>query len=157
MGWDSKRGQVLERVVDRLKAITIAGGYHYTVKPGSVVTDPTNLFNVAETELPFTVVEPSNRGDRDYHPANQLEEWFRVLLTTRLSAPGTDPHRKVQAGENWLMDLERTLTVDITLGGLLFDLRLMAPDAAAVGLGTNHTVIVLQEVECHFHRTYGAP
>lgn len=156
MSWDSKRGQILTAIADRLRTMTVAGGYHWTVKAEGVKTDPENILTVPETELPVFLVEFA-RGQREFNAANQLESFVTVLITARAAASGLDPVRKVQLGENLLADIEKALTVDITLGGLLFDLRVQEPDPTFAGFGNVNTVIVLQEVECHWHRTYGAP
>lgn len=157
MSWDSKRGRIVEAVVNRLKAMTVAGGYHWDIKATSVYSDPVNLLNVPEPELPALSVEPSAGSRYEFHPANQMEDYFVLLITGRVTANGLAVERKHQAAENLLMDLEKTLTVDITLGGLLFDLRLRSPEPPLAEMGNGNNVIVLQELECHHHRTYGAP
>lgn len=156
MSWDTRDGQVLNALAAKLRAMTIAGGYHYDVKPTSVVTELVNILTVPETELPFFMVEPTPGGMRDWHPANELEVIFPVLITARVMANGTASDRKFQAGLNLLGDLERALTQDITLGGLLFDLRVQ-PAEPLVGLGNDNQVLVMPEVLCHYHRTYGVP
>jgi hypothetical protein len=156
VSWDSKRGAVLAAIVAKLQAMTLVGGYHFDVKAGSVVTDLTNIITVSETELPFFMAE-FGKGSREFDSAREIQEWFPVLITARAIANGLDVHRKTQLSEYLVMDIEKALTTDITLGGKLFDLRIQAPDAPMMGLGNNNNVIVLVDVQCHLFRTYGAP
>jgi hypothetical protein len=102
-------------------------------------------------------VELSTGGNRDFHAANQLEIVTRFVITGRVDSPGTDPLRKVMAGENLLGDLERVIEADLTLGGKVFDLRMLEPDGPLVGLGADNRCVVLAEIEAHWHREYGLP
>jgi len=156
MPWDTHDGQILAAIAAKLRTMTVAGGYHYDVKATSVVTELVNILTIPETELPFFMVEPTPGGIRDWQPANQIEVILPVLITGRVMANGTASDRKFQAGLNLLGDVERALTQDITLGGLLFDLRVQ-PAEPLVGLGNDNQVVVMPEVLCHCHRTYGVP
>src|SRR4051812_14763498 len=142
MAWDTLRGRVIAALVARLQTMTVLNGYHWDTKATSVVTDVANIVTVPDTELPFHLLEPAKPSQRQYDQANQLQEWMALVITTRLSAPGTDVHRKTQAGENMIGGLEKALTADITLGGLLFDLRIGPPDPPMMGLGNNNNVVV---------------
>ncbi len=156
MSWDTKRGQILDALMTRVKAMSIATGYHYDVQDSSVQCEPVNILLIPGTALPFFLVELSP-GNREYQNANQVEIFNRFVVTYRVDVAGTDPQRKVQAGENLLGDLERTFQVDITLGGLVFDLRMEEPDGPMVGLGSDTKVVGLVELVAHHHREYGLP
>ncbi len=157
MAFDTKRGQVLSAIVARLQTMTVAGGYHWTIKATSVKVDPENLLLVPETELPVLLVETMPNDEREFQPANELEDTFGVLITGRVTANGLTVDRKTQAGENLCGDLEKVLCVDITLGGLLFDLRVVKADPMMAGFGNNNNVIVMVELSCHQYRQHGAP
>ncbi|HVL65724.1 MAG TPA: hypothetical protein VM364_00550 [Vicinamibacterales bacterium] len=156
MIFDTKRGKALKAIADRLRAMTVATGYHWDVRPGSVYTDPVNLLAISGTEAPLFLVELSENS-REFLPANELEDEFDVLITGLVEAPGTAPDRKVIAGENLIGDVERTLCVDVTLGGQLFDLRVVHADPPLAGMGTQSKVVVLVTVRCSQHRQHGAP
>ena len=154
--FDTLRGQTLEAIADRLKAMTVAGGYHWTVKATSVHLDPINLLALPETELPAFLVETSDNV-REFMPANCLEDEFDVLITGVVHANGTEVDRKTKAGENFIGDIEKTLCIDITLGGLLFDLRVVKADPVLAGIGTQNKVVVMVIVRCSQHREHGLP
>lgn len=154
--FDTLRGQSIEAIATRLKAIAVASGHHWTVRATSVYVDPVNLLTVPETEYPAFLVETSD-DSRDFHPANCLEEEFDVLITGIVAANGTEVDRKTKAGENLIGDIEKTLCVDITLGGLLFDLRVVKADPTLAGIGTQNKVVVMVTVRCNQHREHGLP
>lgn len=154
--FDTLRGQAIEALAARLKAMTTAGGYHWTVKAASVKLDPENLLALPETEYPAFLVEASDNV-RDFLPANCLDDEFDVLVTGIVAANGVAVDRKTKAGENLIGDIERTLCVDITLGGLLFDLRVVKADPVLAGIGTQNKVVVMVVVRCSQHREHGLP
>ena len=156
MAFDYLRGKVLAALIARFQAMTIAGAYHYDVKATSVVSDPVNILTIPESELPFFLVEPSP-SSREFWAGMRLKVEAHFLVTARVMANGLDPLRKVQAGENLLGDLETAIGVDITLGGLVRDVRLQEPDGPMVGMGTNNNVFVLADLAAIYTRTYGAP
>lgn len=152
----SRRGLVLANIVATLQTMSIVGGYAWTVKPESVQTDPRNVMAVAEDECPFFMVEPSPEGPRTFEPASQLRDGFRVLVTAVLFAEGGQATRKTATGETMARDLERLLTRDLSRGGYATDTRVLTPELL-VALGADNRVVVVQEVECAIHRTYGEP
>lgn len=156
MAFDSVRGKVLAALLARFQAMTIAGGYHYDIPAGSVVSDPVNLLTVPEAVLPFTLVEVSP-GQRTYQPANLVMVDAEFLITGRVMAHGTDPTRKAQAGENLLADYEKAIASEFTLGGLVIDARVSEPQPPMVGMGTNDNVFVLATVKTRYIRPYAVP
>ena len=156
----SRRGQVLDNVVETLRGMRLTGGYHWTVRSESVDTDPRNVMGIAAEECPFFIVEGSPEGRRDFEPASQLRDAFRVMITAVLFAEGTAPHRKAAAGETMAGDLERLLTRDLSRGGYATDTRVLSPEimvALGGGGGEANRVVVVQEIECAIHRTHGEP
>lgn len=157
MAIDTKRGQIWEALVARLKTMTVAGGYHWNVLPTSVVATPENILLIPVNALPFFVVELSAGNSREYHAANQIEPIVRFVITARMDATGNDPMRKPTIGEHLVGDIEKVLEADITLGGLVHDLRMVEPDGPLMGGGADQRVLTLVELEAHFHREYGMP
>lgn len=154
---NSKRGQVLEDLCDAVRSIAVADGYHYTFRETSVQTDPVNPLSIDRGRRPFCLVEPSPTGQREFEPANALKEFFRILLTVVLDAEEDGgPNRKTAAAETMLADLEQAVTQDIERGGVCSDTRVLVPEII-VSLGSDDTVVVMQEIECRIHRDHGAP
>jgi hypothetical protein len=156
MAFDTQRGLILAALMTRVRAIQVASGYHFTVAADSVTCDPVNVITVPEPLLPFVLVEISP-SQRQFQPANLVKIETHVLLTGRLMANGISPTRKTEAGEAFLADIEKSLTVDITLGGLVIDTRMQEPDGPMVGLGANNNVFVVVDVMTKHIRRYGAP
>lgn len=153
----SKRLQILERLQTVLQGATDAAVYNYPVRHASAVTlDVTvNLTTVNNVDLPFTVIEPTPEGTKTYHPGEHLVEIFRVNLHRRYDADAGDQATKATVWEHLAADLERALTADVTLSGLVYDTRLLTPQPF-VGVGSN-VVILVQPIEMRVHRGYGTP
>lgn len=157
---NTRRGLVLDNVVATLKGLTVVAGYHWTVKPESVETDPRNIMGIPAGDCPYFIVEGSPEGRRDFEPANQLRDALRILITGVFFAEGEAPHRKTAALETMAGDLERLLTRDIYRGGFATDTRVFTPEywpALGGGAGENNRVVIVQEIECAIHREYGEP
>lgn len=154
-----KRLQILQAIQTRLQAITGAG-YHYPVTVATNVTiDPTvNVLTaaVAPSDQPLYIVEPTPEGTRQFWPAMQLVNGFRGTITARKDVTDSDdPAAKATIWENLAADIETTMAVDVTLGGLVYDIRLLEP-APFIGVGSP-IVVLVQPWEARLHRTYGAP
>jgi hypothetical protein len=162
---DTQYGKVLAALVARVRAIAVSTGYHVTVKPESVVSDPANPFNVNDADCPWFLVEPNKGGRREWHPAYEVEDHFPVLITGRLLATGTDPFRKMALALNAYGDLEKALTrdpatqlTDVTLGGLAIDVRVQPLEPPPIpGFGDDQNVFILLDVDVHYTRQYGTP
>lgn len=155
----STRLQVLQAIQTRLQAISGAS-YHYPVTVAANVTiDPTvNVLTagIAPGDLPLYVVEPTPEGTRQFWPAMQLVNGFRGTITARKDVTDSDdPAAKATIWENLAADIEVALSADVTLGGLVYDIRLLEP-APFIGVGSP-IVVLVQPWEARLHRTYGAP
>jgi hypothetical protein len=154
---DSRRLAVLKAIKAVLEGISGAG-YNYPVAAAQhVSTDPTNLLVAAAPgNSPLYVVEPDPNGRRDFHPAMQVVEFVRGTITGRRDVGDVlDPNARAAAWEGMAADVEKALAADVTLGGLLYDLRLMPPQPF-VGVGSP-IVMVVVPFEARLHRTYGEP
>lgn len=162
---DTQYGKVIAAVVARVQAISVARGYHFSVKPESVLSDPENPFNWNEPDLPKFLVEPNVGGSRQWHPAYEVEDHFMVLVTGRLVTTGRDPFRKMALALNAYGDLEKSLTrdpatglTDVSLGGLAIDVRCQPLEPPPIpGFGDDQNVFVLMNVDIHYVRQYGTP
>jgi len=154
---DSQRLAIRKSVQAALQAMSVAGGYHWDVKPSSVVRDPVSLLTVAATETPFFVLGETEPMNRTFFPAMEMEDAILLRLYARVDAPGLEANRKDDAFENLIADIEKALTVDITRGQNAIDTRLHQPEASATGLPNQNMVLVMQPIEIRTHRQYGQP
>ena len=149
---------MLKAIQAALRAISGAS-YNYPVAaPASVSLDPTmNMLTATGVDLPLYVVEPDPNGRRDFHPAMQVVDFFRGTITARMDAveSAVNPLARAIVWEGLASDIEKALAVDVTLGGLVYDIRLLTPQPlVAVG---SEIVVLVQPFEARLHRTYGAP
>lgn len=143
-------------VATALRAMSIATGYGWDVKANSVVLDADNIFDKADTRLPFFIVEPSDDGNRTFEPAMQLDDDFVAVITARVDAKGDDPNRRNTIGLQLAADIEKALTVDIERNGLATDTRLRKPQIFT-SMSGEQAVIVVQRISMKINRTYGVP
>lgn len=155
---DSTRLQILKAIQALLQGMTGAA-YHYPTTVADMVTiDPTvnALTHTAVPDQPLYIVEPTPEGTRTFWPAMQLVNEFRGTITVRKDISDVvDPLARATVWENLAADIEVALSADVTLGGLVYDVRLLEP-APFVGVGSP-VVILVQPWEARLHRTYGAP
>ena len=156
---DPLRQQVLEAIQTKLRAIVAGALYFNTVKSTSVVLEGNaNLMTMPHTEDPYFIVEPTPEGSRFYMPAMRMKNNFQVSITARNHAPGgTGLSRKMETWEQLLADIEVALTRDITLGGLVIDVRLLEPTPGYDLNQQSPMVMVVQPLICTLIRTYGSP
>jgi hypothetical protein len=145
-----------------LQDISVDAGYHFTVKPSSVSTDPQEILLVPDTELPFfLLVFPDLGGGRRFSPASQIRDQITGMVIARVDVvdPQT-PDAKLRAAGDLQADLERALIGPNDdrgqLGGLVVDTRLGLAQPL-YGLGADPIVIVRQPFTVTRHRTYGRP
>jgi hypothetical protein len=152
----SQRKLITEAIVTALRAITGAE-YHYPVLNAACVdADPTvNLLTVNGADLPRYVVECTPDGEREFFPAMQLRDFVQFNVHVRKDAASAEAHARMETWENLGADIEKALTVDVTLGGLVYDVRVAQP-RPFVGVGSA-IVIVVNPVRVSLHRTYGEP
>ena len=132
---DSTRLRILKNVQGVVQAISVAGGYNYTVPDASVVLDPTvNILTVQGADLPFVIVEATPDGSVKYYPSEQKLEVLRLNLIARVDVDTSNPLARAEAWEKLAADFEKALVVDHTRGGNAVDTRLGVP-APFVGAG----------------------
>lgn len=152
------RLRILEALQTRLRGIDGQGNYYFAFKSGSVVLEPTaNILTLPPTECPGAVIEPTPEGSRFFMPAFRMRNQFQVSITAFADAPGgTSTSRRAETWEKLIADLERAITTDITLGGLVIDMRLQEP-TPGFDLGASPRVVVVQPLVCNVIRAYGEP
>ena len=153
---NSRRLSILLALQTALRAI-LGASYHYPVTdPDNVSLDVTmNLMTVSGADVPLYMIEPTPEGDKDFHPGMHMVERFRINIFARYDAAHADAGARAQVWEDLAADIERALTVDVTLGGLVYDTRVLVPQPF-VGTGSP-IVILVQPIEVRVHREYGVP
>jgi hypothetical protein len=154
---DPIRLRVLKAMQAVVRGMTTTA-YHYPVtNPANVTLDPTfNLFLQAGLDLPSFIVEPEPEGARNFFPSMQVQDFMRGTVTARMDVADTvDPAARATVWENLAADLEAAFAIDVTLGGLVYDVRLLTPQPF-VGVGSG-VVGLIQPWEARMHRTYGEP
>jgi hypothetical protein len=158
MAIDPQRQRVIEALATALRTNIAGGDYHFPLADSRQVSvDPTtNLLTWSGYALPMHVIEPTPDAVREFYPAMQIRDEFDLNVTSRMDiADVADPAARMQTWERLHSDIERALAVDITLGGLVYDVRVLPP-RPFVGIGSA-IVIVASPVKVSYHRAYGEP
>ena len=158
MATDPLRQRIIAAIVAAMRANITGSDYHFPVLSSKQVTsDPTtNLLTWNGYDLPMHVVEPTPDAVREFYPATQIRDEFNLNITSRMDVSDTaDPDLRMQTWEKLAADVERALAQDVTLGGLVYDVRVMPP-RPFVGIGSP-IVIVACPVSVRYHRAYGEP
>lgn len=154
---DPQRLLIQQDLATALRAMTVAGGYTYTVQAGSVTLDPVSLETVPPGMLPACYVHADTGSERQFQPADRIKDRYRYTIVWRADAVGHDMDRKTKVFERMSADLEKALTVDITRGGHAIDTRLDPPDAPLMQLGAGQVVIGVQTLTVVTRHVYGQP
>lgn len=149
-----RRLAALTHLRDALAAINGAPDFFF--RAGLVSIDPVPDALLPTAAQPVIMVQPTNRGVIEYHPAFRLEHKFEVEISAYLDVPGIDPDRKVTALEQLWSDIERAVTIDVTRGGVAVDTRLDEPQFF-VAAGPDEGALLTASAEIKFHRIYGQP
>lgn len=155
---DSQRLSALKGLQTRMRAISVADGYHYTVKSTSVALDRIDLATVSPTALPFFCIFSPTPSARKKEAARRVQEIVTVTIYARVDANGTSDDRKTIAAENLIADIEMALAADLNLGGVAVDVWMGSPAESAIALGNDNAIGLEIPVEVRLQsRVYGAP
>lgn len=141
-----------------LRAIATGSGYHYDVASASVSIDPHDHVEVLTgTKLlrPFFVCDFAPGRQIDYFPAAQMTDVVPIDVTAADDATPLDPADRALRYTNLVADIERALTQDVTLGGLVYDVRIR-DSVQAITVGAQRVVAVVH-TDARVYRTYGSP
>lgn len=140
-----------------------AAGYFHTVRSDSVTTKmDANLWLLPYSALPYFVVMPSTPESDRYDPSRVLLIEFPILIVGRMDAdPEVTGAEKLTTWERLFADIERALThhpttraVDVTLGGLVTDIRI-TDRQAGIDVGASPQVHVRVSATARYRRYYG--
>lgn len=149
--------RLVQAVQTAIRAITVAGGYFYTVEADAVKLDP----NASVEELmrpngdrPFVLIEVQP-DEWEYSPANQCKLITRLVLHWVSDSTPTDDTSRLQTYYRGCADLEKALAADISLGGLAVDVRITE---RSVDYQLNGAQVWAKvAVDIRSHRTVGVP
>ena len=166
MASDSLRTGILKDAVASLQKAATANGYPFDVAQNAVSMDEKNLLLPSpDVPLPIFLVQPTDKGNIQYFPANQLKGDFIIAITARMDAVESgDYDRKTKIGEQLFQQIELALTDDfggpvssgITRGGNCVDTRIRSRQMLQ-RVGPDNIVIVVVLAVCSIYRTYGKP
>lgn len=155
---DPVRLGVLLAIQAALRGMSRAAGYSSEPRHDSVVLEPVDLLSLEPGKLPLFIVAPDDRqSERVFHPSRLLRTTFSVLITAAVTAPNFGLDYKIRAAEEVHADIEKALSVDLTLGGLVVWTKVLEPDPPFMSLGSQTRVLVQQPVEVLIIRRLGAP
>jgi hypothetical protein len=150
---------IVQDVQAALQAMTVAGGYFYTVPSGAVKLDPEHQVEARELPdglRPFILIELSPLA-MEFSDARGGE----VVVTQPLvvhwcqDIDSTDDNALLQTFLRGCADVERALTQDITRGGRAVDTRVTGCELKRVADGSGVWADVA--VDIRGWRTYGVP
>ena len=149
--------QIVRNLQTALRAITVAGGYHYDVASLAVKLDPNQDIEqlIGDQALrPFVILEPTP-GTWEYQPSKRVKLTIPVTIHwVQESDPTVDESRLLTCCRG-VADVEQAIAVDIFRGALAIDTRITrvrfetVPDSAQVW--------VMVEIEISLIRIYGQP
>jgi len=140
-----------------LGAITVAGGYHYTVTATAVKLDPDHNVQALvapDGPRPFLVLDVSSETWR-YSPGNQLKLVLPVTVHWIGESDPTVDEDRVRMFYRACADVEQALAVDLGRTGLAADTRVTRRQLVETVEGPQ--VWAQIQTEIHLHRTYGLP
>jgi hypothetical protein len=149
------RLEILDRLAGRMRAITgPAAGYFRTFGPDAVTVDPrVNLLTLAGPRPFCLVAAVPDGGERRYLGANQVRDVIAYELQIIDEGDLLDGASGPQRAEEVNADVEQAIVADISLGGLVVDVKLQPPQVfVQIGAGT---VIVVIPALVTTHRSYG--
>lgn len=149
--------RILQNLQTALLAISVAGGYHYTVAAGAVKLDPNQNVEALIASggpRPFVVLQLQPET-WEYDPANQARLVLPVTIHWISDSTPTDDTSRLQTYLRGCADVEQAIAVDITRGGYAFDTKIVKRELDLAVDGSQ--VWAMVDVEIALRRTYGAP
>jgi hypothetical protein len=149
--------RIVQHLQTALRAISVAGGYHYDVESVAVKLDPNQANDAVHAPggprpLLLIQVDPERR---QYQPASELRQVLPVVVHWVQESDATDDNSRMRAFFRGCADVEQAITVDISRGGLAVDTRIVrcVNDDSLDG----SQVWARVEVEIALFRQYGRP
>jgi hypothetical protein len=149
--------RIIQNLLAALQAITVAGGYHYTVAATAVKLDPNQGIEALIAPggpRPFVLIEVTPETWQ-YWPASQVELALPVKIHWVSESTPTDDASRLQTYWRGCADVEKTIAVDISRGGLATDTRITQRTLETVPDGSEVWAAI--DVAMKLHRTYGQP
>lgn len=149
------RYEILTRIADRLRAIQ-KPAYHATFLPDAVSIDARVSLLTEPVAKPFALVTAvPDGGERRYLGANQIRDVLAYEVQMVDDADPLSGTDGIARAEALAADVEAAMVADISLGGLVVDVKCQPPQVF-VGVGSGVVLVVLPLLVTT-HRTYGEP
>lgn len=146
--------RIVRNLQTALQAITVAGGYHYTVTGTAVKLDPDQGAEALvrpDGARPFILIEQQDENWA-YDQANEVKLVLPLTLHwVSDAAPATDEAR-LEMFYKACADVEQAIAVDITRGGLATDTRMKK---RRIDMPAGTRVWALIDIEINLRRQYG--
>jgi hypothetical protein len=149
--------RIVQSLQTALRAISIAGGYHYDVASLAVKLDPDSAIEAVRASggLRPMVLLQVDAERREYQPANELREILPVVVHWVLVSAAADDDSRMRTFFRGCADVEQAISVDIGRGGLAIDTRIVKCINNDDIEGSQ--VWAQIEVEIQLYRQYGRP
>lgn len=145
---------VWNNLATAIRAISVAGGYHYDVDDEAVFTDAVNLMNIPQS--PAVMLGPSEGSGRSFLASMRVRDRVVFSVEAKVDADGLSTTRKLEAFSRFAADIERAVTRDITRGGYAVRTLVRPPIGPFMGFGAQQQVFFSVDIEIDLIRAYGA-
>lgn len=149
--------QIVQHLQAALLAMTVAGGYHYTMAASAVKLDPNSDIEsliAPNGPRPFSIIELGKQV-REYQPSEQVRLVIPLVIHWVSDSSPTDDASRMQTFFRGVADVERAIAADVTRGGLAVDTRIVSPTFDTSSDGAQ--VWAQIDTEITIYRTYGVP
>lgn len=150
--------RILQNLQTALLAISVAGGYHYSVAAGAVKLDPNHdveTLTPPSGPRPFIIVQLQPEAWEYRERPSQVHLVVPAIIHWFHDSDPTDDNSRLQTFLRGCADVEQAIAIDLTRGGGAVDTRIVgrAIDPAIDG----SQVWAMVAVEIALRRTYGVP
>lgn len=149
--------RILQNLQTALLAISVAGGYHYTVAAGAVKLDPNQNVEALIAPggpRPFVLLEVAPEAWK-YFPAGEVRLVLPVTIHWISESTPSDDNSRMQTFFRGCADVEKAIAVDPGRGGNAMDTRIVRREFETAVDGSQ--VWAQIETEIALRRTYGSP
>jgi hypothetical protein len=148
---------IVQNLQAALRAIAVAGGYHYSVASVAVKLDPNQANDVVHAPggvrpLILVQVDPERR---DYTQSNDVRMVLPLVIHWVHESDATDDDSRMQVFFRGCADVEQAIALDIGRGGQAIDTRIIR---CVNNDDLDGSQVWAQiEVEVSLYRQYGSP
>lgn len=149
--------RIVQNLQTALRAIAVAGGYHYDVAAVAVKLDPNQANDAVHAPggpRPLVLIQV-NPERREYQPANELRMVLPLVVHWVHESDATNDDDRMRVFFRGCADVEQAIAQDLGRGGLAIDTRVIQCTDRDELDGSQ--VWAQIEVEIRLFRQYGRP